>query len=139
VEQSRYNCACPYNKALRQYKFPRGSPRPLRRSVTGGRAPFQKFVFGPPWSFSFTWKMPDVSHVAGVTCNAVVPTLSWQCFIHTFARIQIAPRSLGAARHDGTHEVDVERGRPEWPIFFRNHAGVRANGACTRVFRRQKE
>ncbi|KYN14679.1 hypothetical protein ALC57_13093 [Trachymyrmex cornetzi] len=31
-----------------------------------------------------------------------------------------------AARHDGTHEVDVERGRPEWPIFFRNHAGVRA-------------
>ncbi|EGI59777.1 hypothetical protein G5I_12064 [Acromyrmex echinatior] len=39
----------------------------------------------------------------------------------------------GAARHDvydGTHKVDVERGRPVWPIFFRNHAGVRTNGAC---------
>lgn len=69
--------------------------------------------------------MPDVSHVAGVTCNAVVPALSRQCFIHTFARIQIAPRSLGAARYDDTHEVNVERGRPKWPIFFRNHADVR--------------
>lgn len=33
MEQSRYNCACPYNKAPRQYKFPRGPPEERDRGA----------------------------------------------------------------------------------------------------------
>ena len=104
-EQSRYNFLVSGGiKAGRQYEFPRVlsacvSPR---RGMTGGRTPFQKFVFGPGFSrrsFSFTWKMPDVSHVADVTCNAVVPPLSRQMpYSYTQAgpRIQIVRRGLEA-------------------------------------------
>lgn len=47
--------------------------------------------------------MPDVSHVADVTCNAVVPPLSRQCLIHTRGREFRSARGLEAVEPRATH------------------------------------
>lgn len=61
--------------------------------------------------------MPDVSHVADVTCNAVVPPLSRQCLIHTRGREFRSSRGLEAVEpratysHMYTYVYDIA-GRP---------------------------